>query len=50
MIKDVIREAWANTSPAKFIAAVVAAIVAPFVIWAWYVVVVEALHALGVPK
>lgn len=47
MIRDIIREAWAE-NPALFIAAVAAAPVAVFVGWAWIVVVAELLRSIGV--
>ena len=49
MILDIIRAEWRD-HPGKFIAAVVAGVLAPFIVWAWYVVVVEALRAMGVPR
>jgi hypothetical protein len=49
MIRAIIRQEWRD-HPGKVIAATVAAVLAPFLIWAWYVVVVETLRALGVPE
>ena len=47
MIRDIIREAWAD-NPALFIAAVAAAPVAVLAGWLWIVVVAELLRAVGV--
>jgi hypothetical protein len=49
MLRAIIRQEWRD-HPGKVIAATVAAVLAPFLIWAWYVVVVETLKALGVPE
>lgn len=47
MIRDIIRQAWAD-NPALFIAAVVAVPFVAFAGWAWIVVVAELLRAIGV--
>lgn len=49
LIRDEIRRAW-HESPAKVIGATVATILAPFIIWAMYTILVETLYALGFPR